>query len=585
MLFIANSEKDLESFALQKLLRTTSSPNGFVDAWVNENGASQAINQDNFHLTISENGIFGLAEYVFDESKIADTAYQIYHELFTLLEQYSGYTLLRVWNYIPNILKENCTFSNANNYQQFNAGRFKAFKEIYPALDRIPAASAVGVDGEKVRIEFLAVKSEVVFLENKDQVPSKDYSEKYGILPPLFSRGAIYKNINQTILITSGTASVVGEDSKYMDLYDQVNQSIQNLRVLGSQFNLKSYAIDYGFALEDAVLLRIYYKHDADRPFLQKYLRKIVSPDCKLSFMKADICREELLVEIEGVLIKKGEFESKDSGKYQLKDNRIRTESFEIHIAEHCNLRCKECCNISPFQSHKFMSLEEVENICGFLKDHIQPDVFKIAGGEPTLHPQIDDIIRIVKNYRTAKQLRVVSNGLLIHKMSEYFWQTIDQLTISNYQSAPVKPKTLDLIKSKARQYGIVLNIKFVDQFNEIFVEEPIEDQSRLKAIYNDCWMRHRCHMIRNGYFYKCTRAAYMNDYFKISKKDFKIGTSTYSEEDGISIKDPDFKRKALEYLSNSKPLYSCHYCLGVSGKLIKNVQLSKKEINNKLFV
>ena len=75
------------------------------------------------------------------------------------------------------------------------------------------------------------------------------------------------------------------------------------------------------------------------------------------------------------------------------------------------------------------MSVAEVDLICQFLKDNVKPDLFKIAGGEPTLHPEIDEIIKVIKRYKIANQVRVVSNGLLIHRMSEYFWQEIDQLT------------------------------------------------------------------------------------------------------------------------------------------------------------
>ncbi|PTB97391.1 hypothetical protein C9994_03120 [Marivirga lumbricoides] len=582
MEFITKSSESIEDIPLKVLRQTRSSESDLVDSWLSETEDVESAKHGVVDLKISPNGLFGEVEVNLSQD-LEHHTFSAYEAIFNALHSFPDYQLLRIWNYVPQILaaSENPDFKN--NYEAFNSGRFKAFKKYFgPQFNTsmMPSASAVGSHSNCLRIEFLAVKSEITFLENKEQTAARNYSEKYGQRPPLFSRGAIYKNLQQTLLISSGTASVVGEDSIYSDLYDQLNQSILNLRILGSQFNLKRYAIDYGFALEDAVLLRTYYKNKEDEDFLRKYLKKLVSPDCKLSFMQADICRDELLVEIEAIFVKKGEFEQNGKEKYTLNDvGKIRTESFELHIAEHCNLRCRDCCNISPLNPQKFMSVAEIEEICKFLKDTIQPDLFKIAGGEPTLHPEIDEIIRVIKHYEIAPQIRVVSNGLLVHRMSEYFWQEIDQLTISNYKSAPVKQRSLDLIKEKAKQYGFVTNVKYVEQFNEIFVKEPFSDPTEIQRIYDDCWMRHRCHIIRNGRFYKCTRAAYMDDYLGILKIDPQLEHSTYSEADGLDITAPDFKEKALHYLNNKKPLDSCRYCLGVSGSLRDNVQLSKKEI------
>ncbi|WMJ74387.1 radical SAM protein [Cytophagaceae bacterium ABcell3] len=583
MQFIVNSDPSLQTPAHGQFLRRTSVEDYFVDAWAGENISKQETHGD-LEITISENGVFGLIELPYKEGEVEEITSGLYRQVFSYLENHPNHYLLRVWHYVPNILKPVSNSPDANIYQQFNRGRHSAFVEYYSQQLHsiaVPVASAVGYTSDKIRLEFLAVENQPVFLENKDQVAARHYSKKYGECPPLFSRGAIYKNLNQTVLISAGTASVVGENSLHTNLYDQVNQTIHNLRVLGSQFNLKKYGVQYGFALEDIVLLRTYYKNEEDAAFLRQYLKKVVSPSCKLSFMKADVCRDELLVEMEAVFVKKGEFEEIGKPKYFLEDGKIRTESFELHIAEHCNLRCRDCCNISPFNPQKFMRVSEVDEICKFIKNNLRPDVFKIAGGEPTLHPELDEIIRVVKSHGVTEQVRVVSNGLLIHKMSEAFWQQIDQLTISNYVSAPVKPKTLELIKNKARQYGIVVNIKKVDQFNEIFIDEPFTDKSQVQVIYDDCWMRHRCHIIRNGYFYKCTRAAYMDEYLGMLKKDQKLSSGTYSQLDGIPIDTPNFKEKVLAFLNDNKPLNSCRYCLGVSGGLRENVQLSKKEVSS----
>lgn len=581
-----------EGYPLLKASHT----DGFVDAWFGEQREQLEPFENhplqNLHLKLTDNGIFGWLETDPSTSDIETAAFDAYRQIFRALAQYPEWQAVRYWNYVPDILSpvtnardtENTT-SAGNVYQRFNAGRYRAFQSHFgEALVQMPApaASAVGAPTKNLRIEFLAVKKPLAAIENKDQIPAYRYSEKFGRIAPYFSRGTIIENKGQRLLLSSGTASVAGEASLHPgDIYEQLSLSIHNLRILGSQFNLKRYDIHYGFALEDIAALRVYYKRPEDLPFLRRFVPKFLAPDTRISFFQAAICRDELLVELEAVYVKKGETESGAVPKYRLDNQRIRTESFEIHVAEHCNLKCRDCCNISPFNAKKFISLEEVTEIAQFVNQRFRPDVFKIAGGEPTLHPQLDEILQIVKKTCPGTVLRVISNGLLLHRMSTEFWKNIDQLTISNYISAPVKPKLLDEIRRKAREHEVVLNIKFVEQFNEIFVDDRIEEKEKIRGIYDDCWMRHRCLIIRGGQFYKCTRAAYMNDFLSLKGKSATAGTSTYSEADGIDLNHPDFQDRALSYLNDASPLLSCEYCLGVSGGLRENIQL--KTINGQL--
>lgn len=563
----------------KRLLKATYAGNQLVDAWMASEGETTQTTHNHVMLNSTANGLFArIALPVNDPASLEAITQDAYGQLFAALRSYTGYHILRIWNYVPAICDGD---AGGNNYHRFNAGRYKAFEAAFgDAVNTmpIPAGTAVGAVDGLLTIECMAVNNTFTAIENKEQVPAYRYSARYGAIPPLFSRGVIFNNHGQRLLLAAGTASIVGEHSTANnDVYNQVLQSIHNLRILGSQFNLKPYAIHYGFALEDVVLLRVYYKNETDRAFLQRFVPKFFAPACAIAYVHTDICRNELLLEMEAVYVKKGEYEHGSREKYYLEDGLIRTESFELHVAEHCNLRCRDCCNISPFNAKKFLEVAEVKQLCEQIKQRFKPDVFKIAGGEPTLHPQLDELLKVVKASGVSSAVRVISNGLLLHRMTGLFWESIDQLTISHYSSAPMKPHLLEQVKEKARQYEVVLNIKYVEQFNEIFVDDKITDHNRIHQIYDDCWMRHRCLIIRNGSFYKCTRAAYMDDFLQIKHKSIAAGNSTYSAEDGIKLDDPAFMEKTLAYLNDKKPLHSCEYCLGVSGGLRENIQLKKQ--------
>lgn len=581
MIFVSDENKYGSLLLHQPAVKPVTVNQRFVDAWMTEQPEAIAVfEKEGVQLSLSSNGLSGSVSLLPEKgaASVGDAARLAYEKIFRALQAFKDFTIICCWNYIPFITGED---ENAV-CQLFNQGRREAWACFYgAAAENIPApASAMaGIDGPELVVTFLAVTTPLAFIENKDLLPAGRYAPAGDKAAPLFSRGVVFANKAQRILLSAATAGIKGEQALFEEeVHDQLYQAMHNLRILGSQFNLKQYGIHYGFALEDIAMMRVYYKQETDKAFLQRFVPRFLSPSCVLSFVQADLYMPELLVQLEAVYIKKGETETGVQPKYVLEGQQIRTESFEVHVAEHCNLKCRDCCNVSPFNAKKIISIEEIKEICAFVKTHLRPDVFKVAGGEPTLHPQLDELLQVIKASGAAPVVRVVSNGLLLHRMTDVFWQHIDQLTISNYISAPVKPALLQQIKDKARQYEVVLNIKYVEQFNEIFVEEPIQDKERIQEIYNDCWMRHRCLIVRNGTFYKCTRAAYMDEFLERKHKNVVAGTSTYSQEDGIAITEPSFTRLALDYLNDAAPLYSCEYCLGVSGNLRENVQLKRLE-------
>lgn len=79
--------------------------------------------------------------------------------------------------------------------------------------------------------------------------------------------------------------------------------------------------------------------------------------------------------------------------------------------------------------------------------------------------------------------------------------------------------------------------------------------------------------MVRNNTFFKCTRAAYIEEQQRIYKMNLRQPITAIQE--GIAIDDPDFQEKALRYLNDKNPIKSCRVCLGVSGTLFPNRQMN----------
>ncbi len=261
-------------------------------------------------------------------------------------------------------------------------------------------------------------------------------------------------------------------------------------------------------------------------------------------------------------------------------DGRVRVEAFELHIAEHCNLRCANCCNMSPHVARHLLSAAEVERICAELSPSLVADVVKIMGGEPLLHPDLPAVLRVLRRAGIGDRVRLFTNGLRLPAMSEAFWQELEDLTISNYSSAPVKPAILELAREKSRQYGFVLNIKPVTEFSRVLSPRYEPDDEVTQRTFTRCWLRHRCLIVRRGRFYMCTRSAYANEFLSnVAHEPVPEGVTLDRSGDGIPVDAPELAARLEQYLNRHQPLGACRYCLGGEGPTEPHHQLTREEV------
>lgn len=113
--------------------------------------------------------------------------------------------------------------------------------------------------------------------------------------------------------------------------------------------------------------------------------------------------------------------------KICLYTERTELETMEIHAAEHCNLNCKNCSMFCGLvETCDFPCYQEFEEGIKQLKNffpHIKK--FRIIGGEPLLNPELDKYIRLIRNVYPYTDIRLISNGILVTKMSDQLIQTI----------------------------------------------------------------------------------------------------------------------------------------------------------------
>jgi chorismate lyase/3-hydroxybenzoate synthase len=136
-------------------------------------------------------------------------------------------------------------------------------------------------------------------LENPRQVPAWEYPRQYGLRPPSFARAMLGPERRALPLMLSGTAAVVGHASHHPDdVAAQLRESFRNLDALLDRARARVPAMPLEFGALS--LLKVYVRHAADRARIESEIATHLAPDVPRLLLQADVCRRELLVEIDG---------------------------------------------------------------------------------------------------------------------------------------------------------------------------------------------------------------------------------------------------------------------------------------------
>lgn len=220
---------------------------------------------------------------------------EAYRRVFRLLDAQAMPQLWRTWNYLADINLETC---GLERYRQFNIGRHDAFQASRRgALDHLPAACAIGLAGGPLSIAFLAGATAVVPAENPRQVSAYHYPARYGPRSPRFSRAVLAYPPRQEVLFISGTASIVGHRTVHPgDALGQCLESLANVAAVVDAANRHARSGPFSLAQLD---YRVYVRRAADFPRVREAIRARVPREARIVFLQADICRPDLLLEIE----------------------------------------------------------------------------------------------------------------------------------------------------------------------------------------------------------------------------------------------------------------------------------------------
>lgn len=269
-----------------------------VQVWRSETPVEFGID-DGINYAVNGKVMFGsirLEEA--DLLHIDNASFRTYVRLDRLMQKLGYPCWQRVWIYMANITQGE---GDAERYRQFSLGRHRALS-LKPGFERnLPAATAIGTHASGLDIYFIAGKEPGIQVENPRQVSAFSYPREYGPRSPSFSRATLRKWADGAHLYVSGTASIVGHASQHLDDPGmQLNEVANNIRALVQNALDHHYA---GHQFNDCTPLglKLYLRDRRMMPELREKIPLLFGSNTAILCMEGDICRRDLLLEVEGI--------------------------------------------------------------------------------------------------------------------------------------------------------------------------------------------------------------------------------------------------------------------------------------------
>lgn len=200
----------------------------------------------------------------------------------------------------------------------------------------------------------------------------------------------------------------------------------------------------------------------------------------------------------------------------------IHFRSLEFHAAHACNLYCAQCSHYSNVHAGGIVSLAEAKENFDAWTGRLRPKKFVILGGEPTLNPDLCEMLVLGRRAFPGARKLLVSNGFFFDRhpdLPKVLCDNYYKLEVSQHGNAPAYRErfqaVLDTIARWRRDFPRLAigvrqsHIGWRRQYN-------IEDGKALPILSNprDGWnacIQKRCTQLYKRHLWKCPALAYFS--------------------------------------------------------------------------
>lgn len=249
---------------------------------------------------------------------------------------------------------------------------------------------------------------------------------------------------------------------------------------------------------------------------------------------------------------------------------KIRTKdemTFEINLADHCNLSCQMCDHYSQLSEKWFVDMERFEKDMirmGELFDH-RIGAITLLGGEPTLHENIIDCIKVTRREFPEGELIILTNGVLLlqleHSEKGNFWEVCRENNV--HIMVTVYPIKLDYfaIEAKGKEYGVPvfmssdIHASQSKKVIKISDKHTMDLKGKVEPFYCvNCLYFNKFNVLKEGRLYMCPVAAHSDIFNKAFGQ-----TLSLQVEDSLDIYQIDSWEDIAKFSSSYVPF--CSYC------------------------
>jgi MoaA/NifB/PqqE/SkfB family radical SAM enzyme len=251
---------------------------------------------------------------------------------------------------------------------------------------------------------------------------------------------------------------------------------------------------------------------------------------------------------------------------------------FEVDLTQHCNLNCAYCFHYSPIAKEIYLDVDKYNNDLARLQLLCDGNVSHILllGGEPLLHPKINEIMDITRRrFNKVTNIIIVTNGTLLTKQPSDFW---DKAAFNNVWIA-ITPYPIsinvDEIRKLAIKHGVTCGLycggATIKGFSALEMMSHEKMMSKLSLdlkgsqditqSFVHCGNSNACISLRDGKLYTCSilpHIEHLVEYFNLNL--------AVTEDDYIDIYKAQNKDELLNFLA--KPVPFCRFCktMSISG-------------------
>lgn len=239
----------------------------------------------------------------------------------------------------------------------------------------------------------------------------------------------------------------------------------------------------------------------------------------------------------------------------------INLPHLETNVTIACQLRCANCNHFVAIQTDRFKeSMVEAESLkrdLNIFSRVCHVDAYAMIGGEPTLHPEIVELLEVARESGIADSLEVWTNGIgLLSRLPEShrFWQSFDRLVLSRYPGKLTNEEVSTIANVCGRSQ---VGIRLIDEtqhpnWTQLLDPSPASDQYAQEK-YDKCWFRTYCYVLDNGYFGRCCTSPFIP----------KLIQGRQFGDDMLSVDEGLGEEELQAYLDRVEFMESCRVCAG----------------------